>query len=81
MTVDPGFYGQSFIKTGFEKIEKVRKMTSPYGIELEVDGGVNESNIRELEKLGVDLCVVGSGLFKTGNPNEQGKKLKDLAKG
>ncbi|WP_411822710.1 ribulose-phosphate 3-epimerase [Leptospira sp. 'Mane'] len=81
MTVDPGFYGQSFIKTGFEKIEKVRKMTSPYGIELEVDGGVNESNIRELKQLGVDLCVVGSGLFKTGNPNEQGKKLKELAKG
>jgi len=80
MTVDPGFYGQSFIKSGFEKIEKIRKMTKDYGIELEVDGGVNESNIKELAHLGVDLCVVGSGLFKTGDPNAQGKKLKDLAK-
>jgi ribulose-phosphate 3-epimerase len=80
MTVDPGFYGQSFIKSGFEKIEKIRKMTESYGIELEVDGGVNESNIAQLGRLGVDMCVVGSGLYKTGNPNEQGKKLKELAK-
>ncbi|MDF3821500.1 ribulose-phosphate 3-epimerase [Leptospira sp. 96542] len=79
MTVDPGFYGQSFVKSGFSKIETIRKMTKPYGIELEVDGGVNESNIGKLAELGVDLCVVGSGLYKTGNPNEQGKKLKELA--
>lgn len=79
MTVDPGFYGQSFVKSGFQKIEAVRKLTSPYGIELEVDGGVNESNIGKLAELGVDITVVGSGLYKTGNPNEQGKKLKELA--
>ncbi|EKJ85101.1 ribulose-phosphate 3-epimerase [Leptospira meyeri] len=79
MTVDPGFYGQSFVKSGFEKIAAVRKLTKPYNIELEVDGGVNESNMEELAKLGVDITVVGSGLYKTGDPNAQGKKLKDLA--
>ncbi|PKA12001.1 ribulose-phosphate 3-epimerase, partial [Leptospira meyeri] len=75
----PGFYGQSFVKSGFEKIAAVRKLTKPYNIELEVDGGVNESNMEELAKLGVDITVVGSGLYKTGDPNAQGKKLKDLA--
>ncbi|TGL66988.1 ribulose-phosphate 3-epimerase [Leptospira levettii] len=79
MTVDPGFYGQSFVKSGFEKIAAVRKLTKPYNIELEVDGGVNESNMEELAKLGVDITVVGSGLYKTGDPNAQGKKLKKLA--
>ncbi|TGL90555.1 ribulose-phosphate 3-epimerase [Leptospira congkakensis] len=79
MTVDPGFYGQSFVKSGFEKIAAVRKLTKPYNIELEVDGGVNEANMEELAKLGVDITVVGSGLYKTGDPNAQGKKLKDLA--
>lgn len=79
MTVDPGFYGQSFVKSGFEKIAAVRKLTKPYNIELEVDGGVNESNMEELARLGVDITVVGSGLYKTGDPNAQGKKLKDLA--
>lgn len=79
MTVDPGFYGQSFVKSGFEKIAAVRKLTKPYNIELEVDGGVNESNMEELAKLGVDITVVGSGLYKTGDPNAQGKKLKELA--
>lgn len=79
MTVDPGFYGQSFVKSGFEKIAAVRRLTKPYNIELEVDGGVNESNMEELAKLGVDITVVGSGLYKTGDPNAQGKKLKELA--
>ncbi|EOQ96474.1 ribulose-phosphate 3-epimerase [Leptospira wolbachii serovar Codice str. CDC] len=79
MTVDPGFYGQSFVKSGFEKIAAVRKLTKPYNIELEVDGGVNESNMEELARLGVDITVVGSGLYKTGDPNAQGKKLKELA--
>ncbi|MCW7466579.1 ribulose-phosphate 3-epimerase [Leptospira levettii] len=79
MTVDPGFYGQSFVKSGFEKIAAVRKLTKPYNIELEVDGGVNESNMEELAKLSVDITVVGSGLYKTGDPNAQGKKLKELA--
>lgn len=79
MTVDPGFYGQSFVKSGFEKIAAIRKLTKPYNIELEVDGGVNESNMEELAKLGVDITVVGSGLYKTGDPNAQGKKLKELA--
>ncbi len=81
MTVDPGFYGQSFIKNGFEKIQKARALTQPFGIQLEVDGGVNESNIAELSRLGVDIAVVGSGLFKAEGPNSQGEKLKALASG
>ncbi|GBF49056.1 pentose-5-phosphate-3-epimerase [Leptospira ryugenii] len=79
MTVDPGFYGQSFVASGIDKIKRMRELTAKHGILLEVDGGVNESNIKTLSDLGVDLCVVGSGLYKTGDPNTQGKKLKQLA--
>lgn len=81
MTVEPGFYGQKFVDGGLEKIRKVKSLISSFPIELEVDGGVNDSNIHALSEAGTDICVVGAGLFKTGNPNENGKKLKKIAVG
>ncbi len=76
MTVDPGFYGQSFVKSGLEKIAKAREMLANYPILLEVDGGVNVNNIHQLSNLGVDICVAGSAVFKTGDPNLNAKTLK-----
>ncbi|EPG75706.1 ribulose-phosphate 3-epimerase [Leptospira fainei serovar Hurstbridge str. BUT 6] len=81
MTVEPGFYGQKFVEGGMEKIRKVKSLIASYPIELEVDGGVNDSNILDLAKAGVDICVVGAGLFKSGHPNDNGKNLKKLASG
>ena len=78
MTVEPGFYGQSFIKNGFEKIRKAHNLIRDYKIELEVDGGVNMENIKELSESGVGICVVGSALYKNGNPAEAAKQLKAL---
>lgn len=79
MTVEPGFYGQKFVDGGMDKIRKVKSLISSYPIELEVDGGVNDSNIQELSRAGVDICVVGAGLFKTGDPSENGIRLKKIA--
>lgn len=66
MSVNPGFGGQSYIESVSEKIKRVRKMIdeSERDIILEVDGGVNKDNIKELEDLGVDLFVAGSAAFK-----------------
>ncbi|PJZ49648.1 MULTISPECIES: ribulose-phosphate 3-epimerase [Leptospira] len=80
MTVEPGFYGQKFVDGGMDKIRKVKSLISNYPIELEVDGGVNDTNIKELSQAGVDICVVGAGLFKSGDPSENGIRLKGLAK-
>jgi ribulose-phosphate 3-epimerase len=76
MTVDPGFYGQSFVKSGMAKIQKASEMIKGTGIQLEVDGGVGLGNILELSGLGVGICVAGSGVFKTGDPNANGLNLK-----
>jgi ribulose-phosphate 3-epimerase len=76
MTVDPGFYGQSFVKSGFQKIEKMSKMLKGTNIVLEVDGGVGLSNIKRLKELGVGMCVAGSAIFKIGDPNENAFSLK-----
>lgn len=79
MSVNPGFGGQSYIKAMNEKIARIRKMIDDSGkdIILELDGGVNKDNIKELEDLGVDLFVAGSAAFKN---SEIEKNLEDLRK-
>jgi ribulose-phosphate 3-epimerase len=78
MTVEPGFYGQSFVKSGLEKINRAKELIGSYPIQLEVDGGVNTGNIERLSDVGVNICVAGSALFKSGKPNESALGLKNL---
>ncbi|WCL47919.1 ribulose-phosphate 3-epimerase [Leptospira sp. GIMC2001] len=79
MTVDPGFYGQKFILGGLDKIKEAADMVSHLPIDIEVDGGVNASNIADIRKAGANICVVGAGLFKEGDPSSNGLNLKKLA--
>lgn len=67
MSVNPGFSGQSFIASSLKKIERIRKMISACGkaVELEVDGGIKVSNIKEAVTAGADVFVSGSGVFGT----------------
>ncbi len=69
MSVNPGFGGQSFIPQALKKIAAVRKMIDESGrdIMLEVDGGVNPANIREIAQAGADTFVAGSAIF--GKPD------------
>lgn len=68
MTVIPGFAGQRFLENGLEKIHSARAWidANQVACELAVDGGVNAENIHALEQAGVDVAVMGSGLF-SGN--------------
>lgn len=65
MTVNPGFGGQKFIYSMLNKISEIADMISSYnpGIYLEVDGGVEEKNARELTKAGVNVLVAGNSIF------------------
>ncbi|MDD2389527.1 MAG: ribulose-phosphate 3-epimerase [Desulfobacterales bacterium] len=69
MSVNPGFGGQSFIPNCLEKINMLRKMIQARGLStlIEIDGGVNENNIRDISRAGVDVFVAGSAVF--GNPD------------
>jgi ribulose-phosphate 3-epimerase len=69
MSVNPGFSGQSFIAESLKKIERIRKMITACGkaIELEVDGGIKVSNIKDAIDAGADVFVSGSGVFGTGD--------------
>lgn len=79
MSVNPGFSGQGFIPSALGKIEAVRKMISSSGkaIELEVDGGIKVSNIKEAAKAGADVFVSGSGVFSTP---DYGKTIEQMKK-
>jgi ribulose-phosphate 3-epimerase len=69
MSVNPGFGGQSFIPSTLDKLRQVRKRIdeSGFDIRLEVDGGVNVANIREIKAAGADTFVAGSAIF--GKPD------------
>jgi ribulose-phosphate 3-epimerase len=68
MSVNPGFGGQSFIDSQLRKIEAIRKQIDKLGktIDLEVDGGVDQSNARRVIDAGADALVAGTATFKGG---------------
>ena len=65
MSVNPGFGGQSFIESVFDKLKIARKIIdeSKYDIRLEIDGGVKVDNIRKIAEAGADTFVAGSAIF------------------
>ena len=69
MSVNPGFGGQSFIKSSLDKISASREIISESGrdIRLEVDGGVKIDNIAEIASAGADTFVAGSAIFGSEN--------------
>ena len=81
MTVEPGFGGQALIPATLAKVSQARKEIRGSGLEiaLQVDGGVTEDNIGELAKLGADVFVAGSAVFKNPNRNAQISELRALA--
>jgi ribulose-phosphate 3-epimerase len=69
MSVNPGFGGQSFIRSSLKKTEKLRKMIDSAGLKtlIEMDGGISDKNVHELKNAGVDIIVAGSYIF--GSPS------------
>ena len=78
MSVNPGFGGQKFIKNTFNKVQELNKIKKDKNCSflIEIDGGVNLQNSKELVNLGADVLVAGSFVFKSQNPIETIKKLK-----
>ena len=65
MSVNPGFGGQQFIERTYEKVRKLRKMIVEQNASalIEVDGGVNASNVEAMLKAGANVIVAGSAVF------------------
>ncbi|MEY2699595.1 MAG: hypothetical protein RIQ52_350 [Pseudomonadota bacterium] len=83
MSVNPGFGGQSFIPYVLDKVRECRSRISESGrpIRLEIDGGVNPKNIREIAAAGCDTFVAGSAVFGAGqaeDPNRYDSVIASL---
>ncbi|XBC44317.1 MAG: ribulose-phosphate 3-epimerase [Buchnera aphidicola (Schlechtendalia peitan)] len=78
MSVNPGFSGQEFIPSTFKKLLEVRKLINDINpnILLEVDGGINLKNIRQIASYGVNIFVIGSAIFKSKNYKKTIKNMR-----
>ena len=79
MSVNPGFGGQSFIDSQLRKVEAIRKRIDAVGkaIDLEVDGGVDQSNCRRIIDAGADVLVAGTATFR-GGPDAYADNIRAL---
>lgn len=65
MSVNPGFGGQKYIEYATDKIKELDAIRSNLGLnfDIEVDGGINTSNVREVLDAGANVIVAGSAIF------------------
>jgi ribulose-phosphate 3-epimerase len=79
MTVNPGFGGQKFIESQLPKIERLRKLIDQTGkeIDLEVDGGVDQTTAPRVIAAGANVLVAGTATFK-GGPSSYEANIKQL---
>ena len=81
MLVNPGFGGQKLIPYAVEKVRALRKHCEELGLQMdiEVDGGVNLKNVREIAEAGANVIVAGSAVFG-GNAEENSQKFMEILK-
>lgn len=79
MSVNPGFGGQRYIPEMTGKIRDVRRLLDKRGLNLdiEVDGGINVLNVREVIEAGANVIVAGSSIFR-GNASENVREFKRI---
>ena len=78
MSVEPGYGGQSFIENSLDKVKELKNIITnqDLDVKIEIDGGVKDTNISNIDDAGVDISVVGSFITKSNNFEESIKKLK-----
>jgi ribulose-phosphate 3-epimerase len=82
MSVNPGFGGQKFIPRSLQKVTAIRAILDRAGnpkAPIEIDGGVDLSNIARVVDAGVEIVVAGSAIFNAPDPTAATKALKDAA--
>lgn len=80
MTVNPGFGGQKFIGSMERKIKKMRDIIDNRSLDIliETDGGIKLDNAKEIIDYGVDIIVVGSGIFEADDVSARTRMFKEL---
>ncbi|MGI6586682.1 MAG: ribulose-phosphate 3-epimerase [Gracilibacteraceae bacterium] len=78
MSVNPGFGGQKFINSAYKKISEIRRLidNKELSVDLQVDGGIEPDNVRQVVESGANVIVAGSAIFNSGNIPETIRILK-----
>ena len=78
MSVFPGFGGQKFIPEALDKLRQVKAIVDACGkeIDIEIDGGVSDSNVQAVKDAGANVIVAGSAVFKAQDRGAMIAKLK-----
>ena len=81
MSVNPGFGGQKFLPASLEKVRRLRAQIADRGLRarIEVDGGVDLTNIRALAEAGAEILVAGVAVFGSGDAERDARRLVEAA--
>jgi len=82
MSVNPGFGGQKFIPGSLDKVRRMREMLRRRNLaaQIEVDGGVDEGNIKALVEAGAEVLVAGTSVFGQGDAAAAARRLLEAAR-
>jgi ribulose-phosphate 3-epimerase len=79
MSVNPGFGGQKFISESVDKVKRLRRtiVDSQLPVRIEIDGGVDRSNIETVVAAGAEIIVAGSAVFGTNDAEAAVRELRE----
>lgn len=83
MSVFPGYGGQEFIQATLRKVAQLKEKINEKNTDclIQVDGGINTSNLPQLKEAGADLFVIGTFLFNSGNMEETLRQIGNKING
>ena len=81
MSVNPGFGGQSFIPSSLDKVRRVRDLLAATGSSatIEIDGGIDLSNVAEVVEAGATILVAGHAIFGSADAEAATRSLRSAA--
>ena len=79
MSVNPGFGGQKFIMESLDKVKRLRQLINErqLNVRIEIDGGVDRTNIETVVAAGAEIIVAGSAIFGTPDAEAAVKELRN----
>lgn len=79
MSVNPGFGGQKFIPESIDKVKRLRQLITErqLNVRIEIDGGIDRTNIETVVAAGAEIIVAGSAIFGTPDAETAVKELRD----